>query len=387
MLDWTPRVLARRSTGCIVGSGISGAQTIYDGGVSLYAGELRRVSPFSVLRAMASSCSANLSSMLSIGGRSYSLSAACTTSAHAVGHAFELVRDGHLNVVIAGGGEHVSDIVAGAFNAMRTALSSGLNDQPGRASRPFDADRDGFVLAEGAGIVVLEELGHALERGAEIHAEVVGYGATSGGRDLVLPEADGRSAAACMLAALEDAGLDPSHVDCISAHATSTVAGDRAEAAAIAAVFGRSTPWISATKSMTGHSLGAAGVHDLILSLAMLEGGFVAPIVNLDRRGKRVRRSSSGRAARSNGPADRVVQQLWLRWLEREPRGATVGGLMPHTISSNGVRLDEIARAIGGVLNGDPEVEVRAINTLQAASSDEISVVWELRSRRGGSLQ
>jgi 3-oxoacyl-[acyl-carrier-protein] synthase-1 len=277
-------VLGRASTGCIVGSGISCADTIYAGGASLYAGQLRRVSPFAVLRAMASSCSANLASLYSIGGRSYSLSAACATSAHAVGHAFELIREGRLSVAIAGGGEHLNDIVAGAFNAMRTALSTRFSDAPEQASRPFDADRDGFVLAEGAGIVVLENLEHALARGAGVHAELVGYGATSGGEDLVLPEADGRSAAACMRAAIDDAGLRPDAIDGINAHATSTIVGDSAEAAAIAEVFGQPTPWITASKSITGHALGAAGVHGLVFCLAMLEGGFIAPICNLERR-------------------------------------------------------------------------------------------------------
>ncbi len=229
--------LHSRRTGCIIGTGISGTDAIYRGGSALYGGKIRRVSPFAALEAMSNSASAHLAQLFSVGGRSYSLNAACATSAHAIGHAFELIRSGSLDLAIAGGGEELNPIVAGAFNAMRTALSTHFNDSPTRASRPFDADRDGFVLAEGAGVVVLERLEHAIARGAKIRGEVIGYGATSGSQDMVQPEADGRSEAACMQAALGDAGLGPQDIDYINAHATSTVLGDLAEGRAIQTTF------------------------------------------------------------------------------------------------------------------------------------------------------
>ncbi len=273
--------LHSRRTGCIIGTGISGTDAIYRGGSALYGGKIRRVSPFAALEAMSNSASAHLAQLFSVGGRSYSLNAACATSAHAIGHAFELIRSGSLDLAIAGGGEELNPIVAGAFNAMRTALSTHFNDSPTRASRPFDADRDGFVLAEGAGVVVLERLEHAIARGAKIRGEVIGYGATSGSQDMVQPEADGRSEAACMQAALGDAGLGPQDIDYINAHATSTVLGDLAEGRAIQTTFSTSPP-VSSTKSLTGHSLGASGAQEIIFCLTMLEGGFLAPSLNIE---------------------------------------------------------------------------------------------------------
>ena len=273
--------LASRRTGCIVGTGISGTDAIYRGGSALYDGKIRRVSPFAALEAMSNSASAHLAQLFSVGGRSYSLNAACATSAHAIGHAFELIRSGSLDLAIAGGGEELNPIVAGAFNAMRTALSTHFNDSPKQASRPFDVDRDGFVLAEGAGIVILERLEHAIARGAKIRGEVRGYGATSGSRDMVQPEADGRSEIACMQAALADAGLEPADIDYINAHATSTVLGDLAEGRALQTTFPKSPP-VSSTKGLTGHSLGAAGAQEIIFCLTMLEEGFLAPSVNIE---------------------------------------------------------------------------------------------------------
>lgn len=273
--------LHSRRTGCIIGTGISGTDAIYRGGSALYGGKIRRVSPFAALEAMSNSASAHLAQLFSVGGRSYSLNAACATSAHAIGHAFELIRSGSLDLAIAGGGEELNPIVAGAFNAMRTALSTHFNDSPTRASRPFDADRDGFVLAEGAGVVILERLEHAIARGAKIRGEVIGYGATSGSQDMVQPEADGRSEAACMQAALGDAGLGPQDIDYINAHATSTVLGDLAEGRAIQTTFSNSPP-VSSTKSLTGHSLGASGAQEIIFCLTMFEGGFLAPSSNIE---------------------------------------------------------------------------------------------------------
>jgi len=274
--------LESRRAGCIVGSGISGTEAVYEGGRQLYAGKPRRVRPFAVLHAMASSCSANLATLLRIGGRSYSISSACSTSAHGIGHGFELIRAGQLDLAVVGGGEELNPVVAVAFDAMRMVLSTHFNDSPQVASRPFDADRDGIVLAEGAGILVLEEMERAMGRGAHIRGEVIGYAANSGAEDLVLPETDGRSAADCIEAALLDAGVAPEAVDYVNAHATSTIQGDLAEAQALRRVFGEGGPLVSSTKSMTGHSLGAAGAHELAFCVAMLEGGFVAPSTNID---------------------------------------------------------------------------------------------------------
>ena len=278
----TTEDLGSRRTGCIVGSGISGTRAVYEGGVQLFAGKLRRVSPFVVLHTMASSCSATLATLFGIGGRSYSMSSACATSAHAIGHGYELIQDGRLDIAIVGGGEELNPLVAGAFDAMRMVLSTHFNTSPDRASRPFDRERDGFVLAEGAGVVVLEEMERARSRGARVHGEILGFAANSGGDDIVLPEADGRSAAECMQAALSDAGLQPRAVDYVNAHATSTVQGDLAEGRALEVVFGPHRLLVSSTKSMSGHALGAAGAHELIFSLAMMEHGFVAPSINVD---------------------------------------------------------------------------------------------------------
>jgi 3-oxoacyl-[acyl-carrier-protein] synthase-1 len=232
---------------------------------------------------MASSCSATLARLLRIGGRSYSVSSACSTSAHSIGHGFELIRAGHLDLAVVGGGEELNPVVAVAFDAMRVVLSTHYNGSPREASRPFDADRDGFVLAEGAGILVLEEMDRAQQRGAQIRGEIIGYAANSGAEDIVLPEADGRSAADCIEAALRDAGVAPEAVDYVNAHATSTVQGDLAEAQALRRVFGNGGPLVSSTKSMTGHALGAAGAHELIFCLAMFERGFVAPSINIEQ--------------------------------------------------------------------------------------------------------
>ncbi len=274
--------LTSERTGCVVGSGISGAMAIHEGATRLLGGQARRVSPYIVLQAMSSSPSASVAHALGIGGRSYSLSSACATSTHSIGHAYELIQDGRLDMVIAGGGEEVNPVVAGAFAAMRTALSTHFNQKPERASRPFAAERDGFVLAEGAGVVVLESWDHAVARGAPIHAEVVGFAANSDRYQMVLPRADGAAAAACMRAALGDAGTPPDDVDYVNAHATSTVAGDLAEAEALRTVFNARMPLISSTKSMNGHALGAAGAHEVIHCLTMLEHGFVAPSINLE---------------------------------------------------------------------------------------------------------
>jgi 3-oxoacyl-[acyl-carrier-protein] synthase-1 len=270
--------------GCIVGSGIGSTDAVYKGGSRIYSGQPNRVDPFTVLMAMASSTSAMVSRLLEIGGRSYSLSSACATSTHAIGHAFELVRQGTLETVVAGGGEELSPLLAGAFNALRTALSSRYNATPERASRPFDRDRDGFVLSGGAGVLVLEELDHAHSRGAHIYGEIVGFAANTDRHDLVLPEPDGRTASICVRAALADAGVRPAEADYLNAHATSTPAGDLAEVEAMRRVFGSTLPPVSSTKSMGGHAIGAAGALETIHCLAMIGNGFLAPSINIETR-------------------------------------------------------------------------------------------------------
>ncbi len=276
--------LASPRTGCIVGTGIGSTGAVYRGGVEVHAGRARRVNPYSLVQSMSSSASAALVQRFGIGGRSYSLSSACATSAHAIGHAAELVRAGTLDVVLAGGGEEIDELVAAAFAALRTALATHFNDRPELASRPFAADRDGVVLASGAGVVVVESLERARRRGARVRAEIAGFGANSDGFDLVLPEPSGTRAAECMTLALADAAAAPAAVDYVNAHATATLAGDLAEAAALRRVFGERLPPISSTKSLGGHSLGAAGAQEVIHCLLMLEGGFIAPSANSEPR-------------------------------------------------------------------------------------------------------
>ena len=276
--------LASPRTGCIVGTGIGSTGAVYRGGVEVHAGRARRVDPYSVLQSMSSSASAALVHRFGIGGRSYSIASACATSAHAIGHAAELVRAGVLDLVVAGGGEEIDELVAAAFGALRTALSTHWNDRPELASRPFAADRDGLVLASGAGVVVVENRARALARGARVRAEIAGFGANSDGFDLVLPEPSGARAAECMALALADAGAAPAEVDYVNAHATGTPAGDRAEAAALRRLFGDRLPALSSTKSLGGHALGAAGAQEAIHCLLMLEGSFIAPSANSEPR-------------------------------------------------------------------------------------------------------
>lgn len=270
------------ATGCLVGSGIGDTRSVHHAGNLFDAGKLRRIDPYTVLRGMSSSASAAVVNLLGIRGRSYSISSACATSAHNIGHAAELIAHGQLDRAVAGGGEEVDQLTAAGFQALRMALSTRHVDTPERASRPYDAGRDGFVVSGGAGIVVLEEMESARRRGARIRAEIAGHGATSDGFDLVLPEPEGRQAAACMEAALAAAGAEPGAVGYVNTHGTGTVHGDVAEVEALRRVFGGRLPPFSSTKSMTGHALGAAGALELIFSIAMLEGGFLAPSINVD---------------------------------------------------------------------------------------------------------
>ena len=279
----SPEQLASDRCACIVGSGVGALTTVYEGAVEVHAGRPRRVRPFAILQGMSSSCSAHVTQTFGIGGRSYSLSSACASSTHAIGHAFELLRARMVDVAVVGGSEAVDAIVAGSFAALRGALSTGFNDRPQLASRPFDVSRDGFVLSSGGGALVLETREHARARGARALVEIAGFGANSDGHDIVQTEPEGVRAAACMRAALADAGIDPREVDYVNAHATSTPIGDDAEIRALRAVFGSSLPRVSSTKSLNGHSLGAAGVHELAHCVAMMHGGFLAACTNLEQ--------------------------------------------------------------------------------------------------------
>lgn len=274
--------LADPGTGCFVGSSVGCCRTVHRTAELYYAGRIRRADPFTILRSMSSSPSAAVAGLLGVRGRSYSLSSACATSAHNVGHAYELIRDGVLERAVAGGGEEVNDLVAASFATLRLALSTRYNDAPARASRPFDAGRDGFVVGGGAAVVVLEEREAARRRGARVRCEIAGFGATSDAHNPVLPEPSGEGAAACMEAALADAGLGPDQVGYVNAHGTSTPDGDAAELRALRRVFGSEVPPFSSTKSMTGHPLGAAGALELVFCAAMLEQGFLAPSINVD---------------------------------------------------------------------------------------------------------
>ena len=237
---------------------------------------LKAVGPYVVTKAMASGVSACLATPFKIHGVNYSISSACTTSAHCIGNAVEQIQLGKQDIVFAGGGEELCWEMACEFDAMG-ALSTKYNDTPEKASRTYDAHRDGFVIAGGGGMVVVEELEHALARGAHIYAEIVGYGATSDGADMVAPSGEG--AVRCMKMAMH--GVD-TPIDYLNSHGTSTPVGDVKELAAIREVFGDKSPAISATKAMTGHSLGAAGVQEAIYSLLMLEHGFIAPSINIE---------------------------------------------------------------------------------------------------------
>lgn len=272
----TDEQVSNLRTGLVVGSGGGSPRNQVAGSDGMRAKGLRGVGPYMVTRAMASGISACLATPFKIKGVNYSISSACSTSAHCIGHAVELIQLGKQDVVFAGGGEELSWEMTCEFDAMG-ALSTKYNDTPSKASRTYDTDRDGFVIAGGGGIVVVEELEHALARGAHIYAEIVGYGATSDGADMVAPSGEG--AVRCMQMAMQS--ID-GKVDYINTHGTSTPVGDTKELEAIQEVFGNDSPAISATKAMTGHSLGAAGVHEAIYSLLMLEHGFIAPSINVE---------------------------------------------------------------------------------------------------------
>ena len=264
-------------TGLVMGSG--GPSTSAQVAAADIAREKgpKRIGPYAVPKTMCSTVSANMATAFHMRGLSYSISSACSTSAHCIGNGAELIQWGKQDVVIAGGGEELHWSLTVLFDAMG-AQSSKYNDTPERASRPFDADRDGFVIAGGAGVVVLEDMERAQARGAKIYGEIVGYGATSDGVDMVAPSGEG--AMRCMRLATE--ALGNTKVDYINAHGTSTPAGDMTELKAIQEVFGAHKPLISSTKSLTGHSQGATGAHEAIYSLIMLDNDFVAASANVE---------------------------------------------------------------------------------------------------------
>ena len=263
-------------TGIVAGSGGASSANIVATSDTLRNRGIRRVGPYAVPKTMGSTVSACLATPFKIKGVNYSISSACATSAHCIGHAMELIQLGKQDVVFAGGGEEVDWSLAMMFDGMG-ALSAGRNDTPELASRTYDADRDGFVISGGGGMVVVEELEHALARGAHIYAEIVGYGATSDGYDMVAPSGEG--AVRCMQQAMQ--GVE-GKIDYLNTHGTSTPVGDVKELGAIQELFGEKSPAISATKAMTGHALGAAGVHEAIYSILMMENNFVAPSINVD---------------------------------------------------------------------------------------------------------
>lgn len=271
--------ISNERTGLVMGSGGPSVRTLIEAGDNARTKGPKKVGPFAVPKSMSSTASATLATWFKIKGASYSISSACATSNHCIGNAYEMIQYGKQDVMFAGGCEELDWGLSVLFDAMG-ALSSSFNDAPGRASRAYDKDRDGFVIAGGAGVVVLEELEHAKARGAKIYGEVAGYGVTSDGYDMVQPSGEG--AVRCMRMALENVKTP---IDYINPHATSTPIGDLREIEAIRAVFGDRAPPISATKSLTGHSLGATGVQEAIYSLLMMQSGFIcesANIVELD---------------------------------------------------------------------------------------------------------
>ncbi|MDF1634364.1 beta-ketoacyl-ACP synthase I [Mycoplana sp. MJR14] len=256
--------------GIIMGSGGPSTRTIVEASdITLKNGSPKRIGPFAVPKAMSSTASATLATWFKIHGVNYSISSACSTSAHCIGNAAEMIQWGKQDIMFAGGHEDLDWSMSNLFDAMG-AMSSKFNDAPDTASRAYDVNRDGFVIAGGAGVLVLEELEHAKARGARIYAEIVGYGATSDGYDMVAPSGEG--AVRCMRQALATVKGD---VDYINTHGTSTPVGDSKEIGAIREVFGDRVPHIQSTKSLTGHSLGAAGVQESIYSLLMMQAGFI----------------------------------------------------------------------------------------------------------------
>jgi 3-oxoacyl-[acyl-carrier-protein] synthase-1 len=268
--------ISNERTGIIMGSGGPSARTIVEAADITREKGPKRIGPFAVPKAMSSTASATLATWFKIKGVNYSISSACATSNHCIGNAYEMIQYGKQDVMFAGGCEELDWTMSALFDAMG-AMSSNFNDTPAKSSRAFDKNRDGFVIAGGAGVLVLEELEHAKSRGARIYAELAGYGATSDGYDMVAPSGEG--AARCMRQALATVRIP---IDYINPHATSTPVGDLKEMEAVREVFGSKCPPISATKSLTGHSLGATGVQEAIYSILMMNNGFICESANIE---------------------------------------------------------------------------------------------------------
>jgi len=267
--------ISNEKTGIVMGSGGPSIKNVYYAVDTIRKSAPKKMGPYIVPRTMASTCSATLAVPFKIKGVNYSISSACATSGHCIGNGMELIQYGKQNIVFAGGGEELDWALSGMFDAM-PALSSKYNNSPEKASRPYDANRDGFIIAGGGGALVLEEYEHAKARGAKIYAELTGYGATSDGYDMVAPSGEG--AIRCMQMALK---TKRNKIDYINTHGTSTPVGDITELNAIKETFHNKIPKISSTKSLTGHPLGAASVHEAIYSLIMMENNFIAASANI----------------------------------------------------------------------------------------------------------
>ncbi|HAG93005.1 MAG: beta-ketoacyl-[acyl-carrier-protein] synthase I [Pseudomonadales bacterium] len=288
-------------TGIVAGSGGGSSSNQVQAADILREKGVKRIGPYMVPRVMTSTVSACLATPFKIRGVNYSITSACATSAHCIGHAMELIQLGKQDVVFAGGGEEEHWALTMMFDAMG-ALSTKFNDTPDKASRAFDASRDGFVIAGGGGMLVLEEYEHAKARGAKIYAELVGYGATSDGSDMVAPSGEG--AMRCMQMAMSTVDTP---VDYINAHGTSTPVGDAAEIGAVREVFGTQMPVVGSTKSLTGHSLGAAGVQEAIYSLLMLENDFIAESINIEQLDEKIEGANIAREYKENAGLKTVM--------------------------------------------------------------------------------
>ncbi len=283
--DWHPKSdRDQEATGVLIGSGIGGIGTIYDASVTLHEKGPRRISPFFIPGRIINLASGQVSIQHGLKGPNHAVVTACSTGAHAIGDASRLIALGDADVMVAGGTEApVNRLSLAGFAACR-ALSTGFNDDPTRASRPYDRDRDGFVMGEGAGIVVLEEYEHAKARGAKIYAEVIGYGLSGDAYHITSPAPDGDGGFRCMTAAVKRAGIDPSEIDYINAHGTSTPLGDELELKAVERLLGEAAgkASMSSTKSAIGHLLGAAGAVEAIFSVLAIRDGVMPPTLNLD---------------------------------------------------------------------------------------------------------
>jgi 3-oxoacyl-[acyl-carrier-protein] synthase I len=288
-------------TGLIVGSGGPSTRTLFAADEIAKATGPKKIGPFAVPKCMSSTCSAVLSTWFKIKGVNYSISSACATSAHCIGNAAEMIQWGKQDVMFAGGGEELDWTLAALFDAMG-AMSTKYNDTPQKASRAFDKNRDGFVIAGGGGVVVLEELEHAKARGAKIYCELVGYGATSDGADMVAPSGEG--AMRCMRNAIATV---KGPVDYINAHGTSTPVGDVMEIKAMREVFGNRIPPVNSTKSLTGHSLGAAGAQEAIYSILQMQGGFIAESANIEELDPELGDAPIVRSRVDNAKLERVL--------------------------------------------------------------------------------